>query len=73
MGTPGGEWCMLPFSRAALQKSTKFAVEGGENEEEASEGHQAHTDKPPLFSRLMCLYKPVLGSKRHHKSNSLPH
>lgn len=62
---------MLFFSRVALQKSIKFVVEGGENEEEVFEGYQVYIDKFLLFLRLMCLYKLVLELKRYYKSNSL--
>lgn len=45
MGTAGREGSMPALSRADLKNGAKDEAVRGENEEEAAEGHQPHTDE----------------------------
>ena len=46
VGTAGGEGVPLALCRADLQDGVDNATVGGEDEKEAAEGHEAHTDEP---------------------------
>ena len=45
MGTAGGEGTPLAFSRSNLKNGVNDAAVGGEDEKEAAEGHETHTDE----------------------------
>ncbi|KAK7811349.1 hypothetical protein U0070_002282 [Myodes glareolus] len=46
VGAAGGECSMPALGRSDLQNGAEDAALGGEDEEKAAEGHQAHTDEP---------------------------
>ena len=55
VGAAGGEGTLLAFGRLDLKNGANDAAVGGEDEKEAAEGHETHTDEPHhLQGRGVC-------------------
>ena len=80
VGAAGGEGTALAFSRSDLKNGANDATVGGEDEKEAAEGHETHTDEPHHLqgqgvctSQLQHPWDIPRISLGYRRSNSLPH